>query len=218
MTLIDGSLNSSAATPLHAVKAAIRVDGKFFSAAGTRFPFHGVTYGTFRARADGLHYPEAPQVADDFAAMRRAGFTVVRTYEEPPLDVLDAAAEHDLRILGGVFWKDWRYLVGGSRRQQRDMAQQARSEVRLAARRLAGRHEVLALCLGNEVPADVVRWVGHNRIASILEELTDVVREVDAERLVTYANYPSTEYLEVEGVDFVTFNVFLDRRRDAEGG
>jgi O-antigen biosynthesis protein len=214
MTLIDDSTNSSAPAPLYPSTAPIRVDGKFFTCGGRRFPFHGVSYGTFRARADGLHYPERPRLTADFAAMQCAGFSVVRTYEEPPLDVLDVAAEHDLRIFAGVFWKDWRYLVGGSRRQQRELAQHARSEVRDAARRLAGRREVFALCLGNEVPADVVRWIGHDRIASLLEDLTDVVRDVDPERLVTYANYPSTEYLEVEGVDFLTFNVFLDRPAD----
>ncbi|MDR0342670.1 MAG: glycosyltransferase, partial [Nocardiopsaceae bacterium] len=33
----------------------------------------------------------------------------------------------------------------------------------------------------------------------------------DGEALVTYANYPSTEYLPLPTVDFLTFNVFLER-------
>jgi hypothetical protein len=46
--------------------------------------------------------------------MRDAGFTVVRTYTLPSDDLLEAAAENDLRILSDVFYPDWRYLLGGS--------------------------------------------------------------------------------------------------------
>src|SRR5207248_6898321 len=38
----------------------------------------------------------------------------------------------------------------------------------------------------------------------------DVVHDEDPDLLVTYANYPSAEYLPLEGLDFLTFNVFLE--------
>jgi glycosyltransferase involved in cell wall biosynthesis len=193
----------------------VEVDGKFFRAGGERFPFHGVTYGTFMPRAsDGARFPERAQMALDFDAIAAAGFTVVRTYTVPPPDLLDLAAERGLRLLAGVFYPDWRYLVGSSRREVRRVEAQARDEVARVATALADRREVLGLCLGNEVPADVVRWSGTAKIAQTIAQLARTVHEIDPHQLVTYANYPSAEYLPLDDVDFVTFNVFLERQAD----
>jgi len=131
-------------------RGRVQVDGKFFAAGGRRFEFRGVTYGTFAAREDGALFPDRERIERDLGAMREAGFTVVRSYTAPPEDLLEAAARHDLRVLAGVFYPDWRYLLGGSRRQQRRVAREARAEVREVARRLAGNEQVIALSLGNE--------------------------------------------------------------------
>lgn len=192
----------------------IELDGKHFSCGGERFAFRGVTYGTFRPRADGARFPERAQVKTDFAAMRDAGFTVVRTYTAPPDDVVTLAADWGLRLLAGVFYPDWRYLLGASRGECRRVAGLARDTVAAEAARLAGREEVLALAVGNEVPADVLRWVGTRHVARRLDELADVVRDHDPGMLVTYPNFPTAEYLPLDGFDFVTFNVFLEDQRD----
>jgi len=192
----------------------VRIDGKFFAAGSERFDFRGVTYGTFRPREDGARFPERERLEADFSAMAAAGFTVVRTYTEPPDDVVECAAEHSLSLLAGVFWPDWRYLVGASRRQCREIERAAVGEVRAAARRLAGCDHVLALCIGNEVPADALRWIGTGRAAALIGELADAVRAEDPARLVTYANYPTAEFLPLPDVDFLTFNVFLERKAD----
>ena len=195
--------------------ARVTVDGKQFAAGGARFVYRGVTYGTFRPRPDdGARFPTRSVVESDFAAMRDAGFNVVRTYTPPPDDLLECAADRDLRVLAGVFYPDWRYMVGASRRQLRTIARESRDTVREAATRLAGMPQVFALSLGNEIPADVVRWVGTERIAGLIDELADVAREVDDGHLVTYANYPTAEYLPLDGLDFLTFNVFLEREHD----
>jgi O-antigen biosynthesis protein len=192
----------------------IRVDGKFFALGGERFQFQGVTYGTFAPRDDNAHFPERSQIQDDLAAMREIGFSVVRTYTVPTEDLLEAASEQGMRVLADVFYPDWRYLLGGRRRQQRMVAREARRCVRGAARRLAGNENVLALSLGNEVPADVLRWYGTDVVADTIRELAEVVREEDPEQLVTYANYPTAEYLPLETLDFLMLNVFLERQHD----
>jgi GT2 family glycosyltransferase len=194
---------------------AVEVDGKQFRVGRERFPFRGVTYGTFRPRpGDGARFPGRDQAKRDLAAMAEAGFTVIRTYTAPPDDLVDLAADWGLRILAGVFYPDWRYLVGASRRQARQVLRAARSEVGHEARRLQGSPVVLGLVLGNEVPADVVRWTGASTVAGALDDLVETVREEDPDRLVSYANYPTTEYLALDGLDFVTFNVFLEDRLD----
>jgi GT2 family glycosyltransferase len=117
-----------------------------------------------------------------------------------------------LRLLSDVFYPDWRYLLGHDRRSLRRLADQAKAAVRAAARRLQGCETMLALSLGNDVPADVLRWYGTGTIADLLTELAEIVREEDPEMLVTYANYPTAEYLSLPALDFVTFNVFLEQR------
>ena len=176
----------------------VEIDGKFFAAGGERFEFRGVTYGTFAPRADGALFPERERIERDVATMRAAGFSVVRTYTVPPEDLLETASGNGLRILAGVFYPDWRYLLGSSRRANRRVAREASREVRAAARRFAGNQRILGLSLGNEVPADVLRWHGMETVANTLEELVEVVREEDPDRLVTYANYPTAEYLPLD--------------------
>lgn len=200
--------------PAH-LDGRVAVDGKFFAVKGRRFPLHAVSYGTFAPRdRDGALFPDKPTLDHDMAAIAGAGFTAVRTYTSPPDDLLTTAKANQLRVLAGVFYPDWRYLLGSSRRQQRGMLRAAQTEVREQAKRLAGRDEVLAMVIGNEVPADAVRWFGGKRIASALSGLVDTVHDIDPEMLVTYANYPTSEYLDVAGVDFVTFNIFLERQDD----
>lgn len=192
----------------------MRVDGKHFTVDGERFAFHGVTYGTFQPRSDGSRYLERDMVKRDFAMIREAGFTVVRLYTPPPDDVVDLAADWGLRLLVDIFYADWRYLTGTSREQSRRMIRDASAEVRTTADRYAGNPSILGLSLGNEVPADAVRWYGTKPVARLIEELAGVVHEVDSDRLVTYANYPTTEFLPLGCLDFLTFNVFLEERAD----
>src|SRR4029453_8716193 len=68
----------------------------------------------------------------------------------------------------------------------------------------------LGYTIGNEIPAYVVRWYGHRRIEDHLERLHRIVKDVDPGGLVTYVNYPSTEYLDLPFLDFVSFNVYLE--------
>jgi len=192
----------------------ISVDGKQFACGDDRFRFHGVTYGTFRPREDGARYPDRQEVKRDFASMAQAGFTVVRTYTPPPDDVVDLAADWGIRLLVDVFYPDWRYLVGISRQDRRQMIGDAKAEVQRVTRRFAGNPVVLGLSVGNEVPADAVRWFGTPAVTGLIEQLADVVHEEDGDRLVTYANYPTTEYLPLDSLDFLTFNVFLEHQAD----
>ncbi len=190
------------------------VDGKRFAVGGRRFEWRGVTYGTFADRGDGHLFPPTDVVRTDFAEMARRGFTVVRTYTVPPEDVLDAARDAGLRLLVNAFVPDWRYVVGNDRAALRRVERAMVDGAASAARLLHGRSEVLGITIGNEVPADAVRWFGARRVERVLRRCAAAIRAVDRDRLVSYANYPSTEYLALDAVDFCTVNVFLERRAD----
>lgn len=189
----------------------VSLDGKQFALGTSRFRFTGVTYGTFRPREDGARFPDTRRMKLDFELMAERGIGVVRTYTAPTEDLIEAAADYDLRVLAGVYYPDWRYQLGAGRREARRLARQAREEVAAQASRLAHSDQVFGLCIGNEIPADVVRWYGTGRISGAIEELVDCVHDVDPGLLVTYANYPTAEYLELPFLDFLTFNVFLEQ-------
>ena len=58
--------------------------------------------------------------------------------------------------------------------------------------------------------SSIVRWYGAKRIETWIERLCETVRAVDSQALVTYVNYPSTEYLRLPFLDFSCFNVYLE--------
>jgi O-antigen biosynthesis protein len=201
----EGNRNGQAPVP----SPRVRVDGKFFAQGRQRLRLHGVTYGPFAPGANGQPFPTPEVVREDFVRMRAAGVNSARTYHVPPEWLLDLADEAGMTLMIGVPWVDlpWRQHLSflDSRVAQRD----ARAFVRRAAG-LCGKHpSTLAYCIGNELPPDVLRWHGARRVERLLAELADLCRQADPAGLVTYANYPPTEYLELPFVDFVTFNVYL---------
>ena len=76
-----------------------------------------------------------------------------------------------------------------------------------------GTHPALgALIVANEIPSDLVRWMGPSQVRQALEDLIDLCREEAQDLPIAYANYPSTEYLEPRNADFSAFNIYLEDR------
>ncbi len=55
-----------------------------------------------------------------------------------------------------------------------------------------------------------MRYFGRRRVERFLHRLYRAVKAADPEGLVTYANYPSTEYLHLPWLDLACFNVYLE--------
>ena len=204
----------TAAAPTAIVPTAVRprIGGKFFWAGNEKLYVRGVTYGTFRPDAAGDEFPDRDQVASDFTMMRGHGINTVRTYTAPPRWFLDTAQAQGLRVLVGLAAERFAgYLCEG--RSSHDLCE----SVHAALRRCVGHPAVFAYALGNEIPASTVRWLGRRRVERDLERLCRFVRRHDPGALVTYVNYPTTEYIDLPSVDFLSFNVYLesDERLDA---
>src|SRR5207237_2671361 len=60
------------------------------------------------------------------------------------------------------------------------------------------------------------RWRGRRRVERSLERLYRAAKAEDPHALVTYVNYPSTEYLQLPFVDLVCFNVYLEAEEQLE--
>src|SRR5205823_3988083 len=182
-----------------------RVEGKFFFVGDEKLYVRGVTYGTFRPNEQGEEFPPLKIVNRDFARMAANGVNAVRTYTPPPRWLLDAALRHGLRIMVGlpvertVAFLDYRKCA-------RAIEEMVRAEVRARA----GHPAILGYTIGNEIPASIVRWHGRRKLERFLERLYWSAKAEDAQCLVTYVNYPSTEYLRLSFLDFACFNVYLE--------
>jgi GT2 family glycosyltransferase len=187
-----------------AVDAPVRVYGKFFFVGDEKFYVKGATYGPFGPRPHGAQFPEQDMVARDFALMREAGINTVRVFTVPPLWLLDIAADAGLRVLVGVPWAQHVTFLDDAR-IEREIARSVVDGVRSLNRHRA----IFAYLIGNEIPPDMVRWHGPERVRRFLKRLVGLIKKADPDRLVSYANFPSTEYLTIDFTDFLCFNIYL---------
>src|SRR5437764_5079752 len=63
-----------------------------------------------------------------------------------------------------------------------------------------------------EIPSQIVRWLGRRRVERYIARLYRAAKTEDPGGLVTYVNYPPTEYLQLPFLDFMCFNVYLETR------
>jgi GT2 family glycosyltransferase len=182
----------------------MRASGKWLYAGGKRLLLRGVTYGTF-APLQGEPFPSQERVAGDFSQMAAAGVNAVRTYTVPPIWLLDLAHAAGLHVMVGLAWEQHVAFL-----DRPGTADSIEARVRAGVRACDAHPAVLAYAIGNEIPTSIVRWHGARRTERFLERLCDAVREESPSALVTYVNYPSTEYLDLPFLDFVCFNVFLE--------
>jgi glycosyltransferase involved in cell wall biosynthesis len=186
------------------VAGAIRVHGKFFFAGEQKHFVKGVTYGPFAAGDDGAPFPERATVEHDFALMRGTGINTVRVFTVPPLWLLDIADAAGLKVLVGLPWSQHIAFLESAR-----IKSEIRAAVAAGVRACRQHPAVFAYLVGNEIPPDMIRWHGADKVRRFLKNLVALVRHEHPGALVSYANFPSTEYLTIDFTDFLCFNIYL---------
>jgi GT2 family glycosyltransferase len=185
------------------------VRGKFLWVGEEKLYVRGVTYGTFRPDGDGVPYPRREVVEEDFTQMAASGVNCVRTYTLPPGWLLDLAGQAGLYVMVGLWGEQ--YVL-----HEKKLARSTEEHIRAGVRACQGHPAVLCYALANEIPASVVRWYGVRRVERFLRRLYDTAKQTDPDGLVTYVNYPMTEYLELPFLDLMCFNLYLETRKPLE--
>jgi GT2 family glycosyltransferase len=185
----------------------VRADGKFLRLGHEKFWVKGVTYGPFPPQPSGVFLPSLKQIDADFRHIRGLGANTVRVYHAPPRWFLDLAQSVDLKVFVDIPWSKHRCFLDSKVDKE-----SGRLAVRETVRACREHPAVLAFSVVNEVPPDVARWLGASRIEAFIEELVEIAKQEDPEALVTFANFPPTEYLHPRTVDFYTVNVYLHNR------
>lgn len=189
----------------------VRVDGKFFRLGEQKFFPKGVTYGPFAPNAAGERFASREQTLKDFAQIKELGANTLRLYHVPPHWFLDLAQEHGLKLLVDVPWCKERLFL-----EDREHRQQAKAAVRDAVAMCARHPAVFAFSIVNEIASDIVRWNGARAVAQFIEELVTEAKEIDPECLCTFGNFPPSEFLRPQNIDFHCFNIYLHQRRAFE--
>jgi O-antigen biosynthesis protein len=179
--------------------------GRFLYTGAEKFFVRGVTYGPFGSQSPEREYHDLSRVRRDFAQMASLGFNAIRTYTVPPPWLLNVAEEHGLRVMVGIPWEQHVTFLDDDK-----LSLGITERVRAGVKACAGHPAVLCYALGNEIPAPIVRWHRAYRIERFLRKLYDVAKNEDPDGLFTYVNYPTTEYLELPFLDFISFNVYLN--------
>jgi len=188
------------------------VHGKFLFVGQNKYWVKGTTYGTFRPDEHGDQYPPRDVVARDFAMMAEHGINTVRTYTPAPRWLLDEAKSMGLRIMVGLAWEQHITFLDDEAVEKRII-----DAVRAGVRQCAGHPALLCFSIGNEIPSSIVRWHGRQAVERFLKRLYQLVKQEDPDALVTYVNFPTTEYLQLGFLDLQCFNVYLEEREKLEG-
>ena len=193
------------------LSAPVRVQAKFFFEGDKKFFVKGVTYGPFAPDAEGHHFGKPEQAKADLAQMRGVGVNLVRVYYVPPRWFLDACAENGVRCLISIPWAEHIEFLN-----QRKIRREIEQAVVTSVSTHRGHPALFGFLVGNEIPTQMVRWLGPQRVTEFLESLIYLAKRANPEALYSYASFPPTEYLLPQNVDFLTFNVYLHRQSDFE--
>ena len=183
--------------------------GKFLFLGNEKFWVKGVTYGTFSPNPSGDSFPLPEQVASDFRSMALVGINTVRVYTPPPGWLLDLAQECGLRLIVGLAWSQHVTFL-----DNKELVESIVKGVRDDVLACKSHPAILAYSVGNEIPANIVRWHGRRKIEAFIKRLYKTVKKADPGVLVTYVNYPTTEYLQLQFLDICCFNVYLEFEDD----
>ncbi len=188
---------------------APHIDGKFLRVGGQRFLVKGVTYGTFAPDASGHQFPDIDRVRADFRQMAEHGFNTVRVYTPPTEALMDEAALAGLKVMVGLPWAQHVAFL-----ERESEARAIRQDAAEAVRRLGAHPAALLFAVGNEIPPSVVRWYGAARVERFLRDLYDDAKAASPESLLTYVNFPPTEFLDIDCFDVCAFNVYLHKESE----
>ncbi|MFC1579217.1 glycoside hydrolase family 2 TIM barrel-domain containing protein [Pseudomonadota bacterium] len=194
---MENDSRSTSLQPIAANSPRPHIAGKFIFVGDEKFWIKGVSYGAFRPDEQGVEYQDKEKIERDFAMMAANGINTVRIpHTMPPRSLLDTAQKYGLRVMVGLSAEQYAGYLADKKKDAPDVVALVKQKVQT----VAGHPALLCYAVGNEIQASLVRWIGRKKVERYIRKIYKAIKDVDPQGLVTYVNYPTTEYLEVVNV------------------
>ena len=169
----------------------------------------GITYGPFDSgvAAHGLPHPD--RYHQDLDQLVGLGVNTLRVTRTPTHEFLSSCTDRDLQVFITLAWEDFVDFFADPA-----VPPKLLRNVRRVVSEFSDITSVSGYFVGSEISAQLVRWMGPEKVKRFLEDMIDAGRGCDPAALFAYSNYPTTEYLNPDNADFVAYNVYLERRED----
>lgn len=189
-----------------------KVKGKFIYVGDKKFYVRGVSYGAFKPDENKNEYQDLEKLDNDFALMVENGINTVRIpHTTPPRHLLDIAHKYGLKVMIGLSAEQYvGYLI--DKNKSFNIKKIIREKVKICKDHPA----LLCISIGNEISSSMVRWIGPKKIEKYLEGIYNLIKSESPDSIVTYVNYPTTEYLQLPFLDLLCFNVYLENQSNFE--
>jgi len=175
----------------------------WLSVNGERFFVKGIGYSPVRpGRVPWKDRTALDIVAQDFQQIRQAGFNTLRTWTPLTPQELALAKQYGLMVLQGIWVeraKDYRSTH--YRQHVYDMVYQTVTTMR-------GHDNVLAVLVGNELSLQHTFIAGVQETEELLRIMYQAVKDADPSRLVSFANWPETAFLNQPDSDLLAYNTY----------
>ncbi len=189
------------------MRGRVEVEGRHLRLDGERFVVRGTAYGRFAPRTDGARYPDSPLLRADLESIVATGLNTIRTFDVPPADVLNAAAEVGLRVLVGLDYPDWRFEPFPDQSSGRRIEAAGLAAVDRLFERVDDPAVVLAVSVGWTLPADLVRVHHPRAVADTLSSIVERIHTLDPLVPATYTRTVEDELLTVDGCDVLAVSL-----------
>jgi hypothetical protein len=141
-------------------------------------------------------------LSGDFAQVAAARFNTVRIpHTVPPISLLDTAFRYGLRVMVGLSAEQYVVYLLDPKKQAPDVRARIREKVQTV--NTTPRCSVTALAMKSL--HRLLECLEGKTVEHYLRQLYDVIKAADPSGIVTYVNYPSTEYLQLPFLDIVCF-------------
>jgi hypothetical protein len=184
--------------------------GRFFFHRDEKFFLKGVNYGPFAPSRAGVPFPEEAIVNRDFSLMAQSGVNCFRTFTLPPKWLLDLANSYGLRAIIGIPWAQHTYPISTRIELKRKSATPSPAALRHAKTIPPSS----LISSGTKSRPKSSAGTAARKFALFLAIWWIAQKTSIRGAFVSYANFPSTEYLETEFPNFLAFNVYLHHAED----
>ncbi len=206
----------------------LEVKGKHIYIDGVKFIIKGISYGNFDPAdtKNGTYYFDEEKTRADFKLIKDANINTVRLYSKPPEYVMKIANEFGLKIILTIFIDYISKDIDFKDRATLKYYKKLTEDLVHFGKKF---ENVLVYMLGTEVSAmladrdgvyEIEKFIlnkGQQNFENFIFEMHKSAKNSDANCLTSYSNFPPTEFLNLDFLDVITFDIYLNTEKKLHG-